>query len=261
MAKKIGLLLLAGLVILPGCYRVPQYRSKSLRFLGDSSDGYRESKNGFIARVKRLTNYDKKELFGQYSKKLDRYVNGPIEVVYVSFHNLSSQVYLLPSAGIDLEIIPHQEIEKLMKTSTAARIAGSVGSYFAMAMGGFLGWSGSLVTIMAHNAPAWAFLIPLVGVSSAIAGFVYYCKYAQSIEQSLKANKHIKDDLEDKTLLEGIIIQAGDKYEGLIFVKSSDYTPQFNVTMHEQNNRHKKLIFEVDLQQSYVMNRNDGILV
>src|SRR5688572_15476890 len=117
MYKKMSFLLV-GLLLLPGCYRVPQYRNQSLRFVDDNS-GYRESKQGLVLRAKRLTNYDKKELFGQYSKRLSRPLNGPIEVIYLSFHNLSTATYILPSNGIDLETIPHCDIARLMKTSTA----------------------------------------------------------------------------------------------------------------------------------------------
>lgn len=247
MHKRIGLLLLAGLVLLPGCYRVSQYRSKSLRFIDDNS-GYHASKNGFISRVKRLTNYDKKELFGQYSKKLERYAHGPIEVIYVSLHNLSSQVYILPSRGIDLEIIPHREIEKLMKTSTVGRIVGFIGSYLVMAASGFFGWAG-LWIMTANNAPTWTTLIPLFGAGGVIAGGIYAGKYSQSIEQSIKANGRIIDDLEDKALLEGITIRVGEKYEGLIFVKPLNYRSLFNITLHEKEYNQNKVIFDIDLQQ------------
>ena len=248
MYKKMSLLLV-GLLLLPGCYRVPQYRNQSLRFVDDNS-GYRESQQGLVLRAKRLTNCDKKELFGQYSKKLSKPSNGPIEVIYLSFHNLSTATYILPSTGIDLEMVPHCDIAQLMKTSTAGRIAGFFGSYFGMGIGAFVGWAG-LWMMSANNAPGWAPLIPIAGAGGAIAGAVYSTKYESSIGQSMKTNERIAQDLEDKALEEGIVIQSGDKYEGLVFVKSQNYTPLFNVIIREQNSRAKKIIFDVDLQASF----------
>lgn len=253
MYKKISLLL-AGLVLLPGCYRVPQYHSQSLRLLDDNS-GYRGSCDGVVLRAKRLTNYDKKELFGQYSKRLAKPSNGPIEVIYLSFHNLSTSTYVLPLTGIDLEMVSHQDIAQLMKTSTAGRIAGFIGSYFGIVMGMSLGWAG-LWMMTADNTPGWSPLIPLAGVGGAVASAVYTDRYASSVGKSLKTNERIVNDLEDKALPEGIVIQSGDKYDGLIFVKSPNYTPQFSVILREQNSRIKKIVFDIDLQASFKGHEN-----
>lgn len=44
-----------------------------------------------------------------------------------------------------------------------------------------------------------------------------------------------------------VIIKSGDHYEGLVFVKSSDYTSQFSVTMHELHDNKNKIVFNVHL--------------
>ena len=249
MYKKICIVL-ASLVLLPACYRVPKYRSQTLQFVDDKS-GYHESRNGLIVRAKRLTNYDKKELFGQYSKKLSCYPRGPIEVIYLSLHNLSPIVYVLPSTGIDLEMVPHADIARLMKTSTGGRILGFMGSWFGI-MAGYIGMGTGLCMLLNNDAPKGSGLIPLVGgVSATIAGAVYADRYASSIGQSLQMNERITTDLEDKAMPEGALIQPGDKYEGLIFVHSADYTPQFSVTVREKDNRHNRIIFDVDVHASF----------
>jgi len=103
----------------------------------------------------------------------------------------------------------------------------------------------------AYNAPKLAPLIPIAGAGGALVSAVHIDSNASSIGQSLAANERIADDLEDKTLPVGVAIQPGDKYEGLIFVESRHYTPQFTVIICQENSRAKKFIFEVDLHASF----------
>jgi hypothetical protein len=248
MLKKVSLLL-AGLLLLPGCYRVHRYKSSSLHSI-DVARGYRKTRNGFTLCATRLTNFDKKGLFGVYSKKLARHgKGGPIEVIYLSLHNLTPMTYMLPYQGIDLDILSAREVARLFKPSTAGRIMGVMGSYLGVIVG-YLGMGAGLVLLLEGNHKAG--FIPLIGgVSATIAGAVYGDRYISSVSESVGANAQISDDLEDKTLSEGIVIQPGDKYEGLLFVQSVDYTPEFNVLVSERSGTKKKMIFEVDLHASF----------
>jgi hypothetical protein len=67
--------------------------------------------------------------------------------------------------------------------------------------------------------------------------------------KSFVINGRISKDIKVKTLHEKVIIKSGKQYDGLIFVKLSDYSPQFAVTMYEKDNAKKSVTFDVDLEQ------------
>jgi hypothetical protein len=93
-------------------------------------------------------------------------------------------------------------------------------------------------------------LIPLVGFSSL---------YLADCIKSLVMIVRVKKDIKEKTLHEQITINSGDHYEGLIFVKSADYTPQFSVTMHEKGNTKKTVAFDVDLRHQEIIGDCDEL--
>lgn len=247
MNKKIGLLL-AGLVLLPACVQVPVYRGRPLGSMDNTHD-YRESKNGMIVRIKRLTSYDKSDLFGEYAKKLSC-SNKPVEVIYCSFHNLSATSYVLPLAGIDLAMIPSKKIVRLMQTNVAGRLASFgatclVGaSLMVVSLWGFL-WTACEGNDLGR-------ILLFSGIGGTTISAIHGSKQASSVDDAIKANEHIAKDLKVKILSEeATILQPGDKHEGLIFVKSADYASQFKVILHEHVNRNNKIAFDVDLQASF----------
>lgn len=246
MNKKISLLL-AGLVLLPGCIHVPEYNRRSMRFI-DESCNYHEVKNSVAIRAKRLTENNKKEIFGESSKQLSKAKNGSIEVVYLSLHNLTKNTYGMSYAGIGMPIMPYSDIVPLMKTSTAGRAAGMFGLFYgsSIATPALLGVG---ILAAAHGV--------ILGIPMVIAGgvlgvttLVTLFKNQSSVRRSMKMNNRIATDLAEKTMFEGVILEPGDKYEGLVFVRSCDYTSRFSVLLTQQYHPDSKLIFDVDLLQA-----------
>ncbi len=231
--------------MLPGCLHVPEYNRRSMRFI-DESCSYHEVKNGVAIRAKCLTENNKKEIFGESSKQLSKAKNGSIEVIYLSLHNLTRNTYLVSSAGVGMPIMPYSDIVQLMKTSTVGRLAGSVALFY--------GASITTPALLGAGILAAAHGI-FLGIPVMITGFVIgmtalvkLFKHQSSVKDSMKMNKRIASDLAEKTMFEGVIIEPGDKYEGLIFVKSSEYNSRFSVVIHEKNNKYNKIIFDIDLQ-------------
>src|SRR5579871_5202749 len=140
MNKKYSGLLLVGLIILPGCVPVSRYKEKSLKSI-DTSAGYQGSQKGVKVTVKRLTREDKKQIFGDRSKRLYS-SDEHIEVLYFSLHNLSAIDYSLSSTSIDLSIMPSEKIVKLMKTSTVGRFMGAMGSLLGLGLVNVAAWYG-----------------------------------------------------------------------------------------------------------------------
>jgi hypothetical protein len=119
--KVIGLVL-GALVLLPGCYHIPQYKSHSFQFLHDECT-YQETKHNIIVKAKILDKYDTEELFKTYSNKLFNKLSQPqIQVIYFSIHNLSANSYILPSSnGIDLNLISYEQINAKLRTNTSLK--------------------------------------------------------------------------------------------------------------------------------------------
>lgn len=256
MNKKYSGLLLAALMILPGCVPVSRYKAKSLKSI-DITTGYQDSQKGVKLSVKRLTREDKKELFGDRSKKL--YLSDEhIEVLYFSLHNLSGIDYSLSATSIDLAIMPSEKIVKLMKTSTIGRFMGTIGSLLGLGLVNVASWYG-FSRLIKSKAPVSALIIPGfwfggMQVATATAG-----KYASSTENSIHTNHKIEQDLDEKTSHDNVLIASGDAYEWLIFVKYSDYNPQFSLTLREKINRHNTIIFDVDLQASLIKTERSAL--
>ena len=240
-------LVLAGLVLLPGCLHVPRYNRQSMSFI-DESCNYHEVKNGVAIRVKHLTENDKEEIFGESSKQLAQSKNSSIELIYLSLHNLTKNTYILPFSGIGIPMIPYKDVVRLMKTSTVGRIAGIT----ALGYVGCLSPSLLMCGIWGMAAGAIVgFPIAAAGFGIGIFSLAHLIKYHSVVNDSIKMNKRIAYDIEKKTTIEGLILESGDKCEKLIFVKSSDYKPQFSVELLQRYHPQGTLIFDVDLLQNH----------
>ena len=240
--KSIGLLL-AGLVMLPGCLHVPRYNRQSMSFI-DESCNYHEIKNGVAIRAKRITENDKEDIFGESSKYLVQSKNGSTELIYLSFHNLTKNTYILPFSGIGIPMMPYQDVVRLMKTSTVGRIAGITALGYVGCASPYLlmcgVWGIGLGAII-------GFPIAAVGFGIGIFSLAHLIKYHSVVNDSIKMNKRIAYDIEKKTTTEGLVLEPGDKCEKLIFVKSSDYKPQFSVELLQRYHPQGTIIFDVDL--------------
>lgn len=151
-------LFLATLVLLPGCMRMPSYKRRSLQSISNNCM-YRGSEKSVIIHVKKLSHAEKNYIFDA------RMHDNDLQVIYFSIHNLSDEAYMFPHDGIHFELVPHKNVMKLLKKTSA------------------------------------------------------------------------------------IIISSGEQYEGIVLVKSLDYTPEFTVTMHEKDNVAHTVTFDVDLRQ------------
>jgi len=256
MNKKYSGLLLVGLIILPGCVPVSRYKEKSLKSI-DTSAGYQGSQKGVKVTVKRLTREDKKQIFGDRSKRLYS-SDEHIEVLYFSLHNLSAIDYSLSSTSIDLSIMPSEKIVKLMKTSTVGRFMGAMGSLLGLGLVNVAAWYG-FSSLIKSKAPVTALIIPGFWFGGMHVAAAATGKYASSTENSAYTNHKIEQDLHEKTSHDNVLIASGDAYEWLIFVKYSEYSPQFSLTLREKGNHHNTIIFDVDLQASLVKTERSAL--
>ena len=92
------------------------------------------------------------------------------------------------------------------------------------------------------------FLVASIASLSAGLTVVGLIGLVQGIK-SIVMNTRVRRDIEEKVLPKKELINSGQYCEGLIFVKASDYKPEFNVIMFEKNNWINKLTFDVDLRE------------
>lgn len=242
--KSLFCLSLMVLVLLPGCYKVPTYRSKRLETV--SADfAYRGVQENVIVQAKRLSGDDIHALFGQRADQ----INGSFEAIYISVHNFSPIRYQLCAADIDLIQVSCQNIVQLIKTSSITPLVRVAVSAPIGAGSLYL----ALISLMLTKGfyESFPMIIPVVGfplLSLASAGVVLV--YSGKFIKSLVMNSRIKKDLKDKMFQSPIAIASGGQYEGLIFVKSSDYSPTFTVTMHEKDNENSVISFDVDVRHN-----------
>ena len=243
--KIIGLAL-GTLVLLPSCYHVPFYKKKGLRFIDTNCNYYMTTEN-IIVQSKRLDEYDKQELFGEYSQRLiDKKTKQAMDVIYLSINNFSTCNYLLTPSSIDLETIPYAKVISLMKTSPFARTIGAGASYGGIYASGFLSYVG-VWGIGLGSPMGILFPMGLIGMGASIASLVKLLSFSRT---SMKMNKEIMKDLEEKMLIheKQSIIGAGDKKEFLLFVKPTHFKSNFKLTLYEQNKKlDKQVTFNIQL--------------
>src|SRR6266702_89696 len=102
MHKKGINLLVAALVLLPGCMNVPSYQKKTLSWFNDSS--FRYTEKGVTLHLKQLTFSEKNYLFNGGAIALFN----DIEVLYVAVHNLSCNDYTIVPDDIGLTQLPYR---------------------------------------------------------------------------------------------------------------------------------------------------------
>jgi hypothetical protein len=126
----------------------------------------------------------------------------------------------------------------MKKTNSVARL-----------VGGAAGLTTGVLCKQVLNAPDVGdegFVIAPLYLFSTIMGYI-------GIGTGIKSaviNRRITKDLKTKTLHDTVVIKSGGHYEGIIFVKATDYKPQFNITMHEKNNAKNSVIFDVDVRKN-----------
>ncbi len=234
-------LFVAALVLLPGCMRVPTYKSRPLQSVSNHCAHHDTEKN-VIVQAKLLSQEDKRALFGDRSTSFN---NNDIQVIRLSINNVSDVKYLLSPADIDLSIIPYHDVAQLMKTSSASSLGKGVISGAAGA--GAIGW-GVTGPMLCQSMTIAYVCIPL----GAVAAVLTFAFFGSSIK-SMIMNRRISKDLREKALHNKVIITSGGHYEGLIFVNSIDYKSQFSITMHEKCNKKNSVIFDVDLKDNELL--------
>ena len=236
--KVIGFFL-AGLVFLPGCIRVPIYKSKPLGVFQNSCT-YTDAKKGITVSAKLLNRAESSYIFdGRIESDRD------IKIIYLSIYNLSSRDYSLSSEEISLSHLSYENIvEDMRKTSSIGRLSGAVAmkalsyGHIYVAQGFFAIPSGIAIAL---------------GAGVTILSFVPYVMSLAFLGSGIKSmimNRRMHHDLQDKIVDKEVIIESGDKYEGLIFMKSGDYESRFNVALTEQYHPNNKIVFGVNLLQA-----------
>jgi hypothetical protein len=231
---------LAALVFLPGCIKVPTYQRKPFQSESDHCV-YRDTKKDVIVQTKLLSKEDENVFFGDRSAWIH---NNDIQVIHLSVDNVSNVKYLLSPADIDLLVMSCRDIEKLMKTNSVGKLAGSTVS-------GLLSWSfgSTAIFVIGDMGIASGFVAAALLVPGVVCANVALILFGKSIK-SMVMNRRISKDLKEKMLHKKVTINSGDHYEGLIFVRSADYKPEFTMTLHEKDNKKNILTFDVDLKNN-----------
>lgn len=230
---------------LPGCMKVPVYHQQPLQLVGNYFSYYGDNDN-VIVRAKLLNAAERHAMFGRHMQELHDEHNKSLQMIYVSIHNLSDLDYTLCSDDIQLKHIPYGKLNKLMKkTNSIGRlaVAGVGGGLYAE---GYVMWQALCQPGVGDEG---FFILPIMCVCVIGGTIALVIGGAQGIK-SMIMNRRISKDLREKTLSEKVVINSGDHYEGLIFVRSADYTSQFTVTLHEKDNKKNILTFDVDLNQN-----------
>lgn len=232
--KIIGLML-AGLVLLPGCMHVPSYKAVSIKSVSGNCT-YRVVQKNLVVQAKLLNTAGRYTLLGERIQNIYDH-----EVIYLSIHNLSGTPYVISSHSVDLPQVASGEVARLIKmTSSAGKLAGS-------AVTGLYGGT-ALATLIRESATIGAVgyvLVPMVAVFLPLSIF-----FGVKGIKSVVMNHRVSNDLADKILNKDVIIGPGDKYECLLFVQSSHYRSQFSVTLHEKDVADNIINFDVDLLQT-----------
>ena len=233
-SSKIISIALAGLVLLPGCMRVPTYRSRPLHTFKNSCT-YTNSEKGITVYAKLLNCAESSYIFdGRIESMHDT------DIIYLSIYNLSSRGYIFSPEEISLLHLSYEDFYKNMKkTSSVARLSGALGLDFL---------SGNLI-VAAHS----GIIAPFMAIFS-VTLYVTSLAFLGSGIKSIIMNRRMHNDLQEKILDKEVVIKSGDKYEGLIFVKSCDYESRFNIALAEQYHADNKIIFNINLQQSSLIN-------
>ncbi|HSC25565.1 MAG TPA: hypothetical protein VLB80_05125 [Candidatus Babeliales bacterium] len=229
------------LVLLPSCMRVPTYHRHSLHNVNTKFD-YRNAERGVILQAKQLTIPEIQYLFGLGSAKLSK----TFAVLYISIHNLSNIAYTFSPDNFDIELATYDDVIKsVKKTSTASRLTGAALSGIIVSPIPFDFWLFCIAS--SHHLPSIV-LAPFVvaGIIAIPLGITFL---AQGIKSAVM-NSRIKKDFKEKTFHQKVDINAGEKYEGLVFVKLSDYQPKFTITMHEKYTMQNNIVFNVNVHQN-----------
>ena len=236
--KKFLGLFLAALVLLPGCMRVSSYTRRPLQ-LFKNYFAYTQTEQGITVRAKQFSCAEKYYFFDGRTALLD-----DIEIIYLSVHNLSGKRYIISRNGICIPQMLFHDVNVLIKkTNTITRLSGAAVSGFIAA----LPFTITSIVTFPVGTPG-VVLLPFLG--AAVVAIPLGCIFLAQGIKSAVMNHRISKDLKEKTLHKKVIIKSGGQYEWLIFVKSSDYRPNFTVTMHEIGNAKNDITFDVNLGES-----------
>jgi hypothetical protein len=231
--KSFGFLL-AGLVLLPGCMKVPTYHAKPLKLYKNDS-AYSTTKQGIVLQARCLTQVEKNCFFDRQIIPLDG-----VKAIYFSMVNLSNKPCNIAPDGINVLQISLNDIKKSAKKGdTVPYLAGSLAGGWVIAL--------PVYCILCYFAPPTALLVA-AGIALPFEGMFI----VQGI-RSFIVNSRIDTDLRSKILYKKLIIKPGQKYERVIFVKSSDYRSDFTVTMHENGKSKNAITFDVKLSQKRLL--------
>lgn len=234
--QTISFLSLTALVFLPGCLRVPSYKPRTLQFM-HSKRMHRQVKENVILQVKELSEDERAYLFGERIGKLE---NKEYTMLYFSIHNLSRTYYTILSDFIDVNLIPYSKVIQQLKTSTFGRMAISGAGVAGATIAGVYSSEAILLslTIAPFLMPFCLFFAPVSAITGAVVGLGCAALAGTFGGKTIKSsviNNRIKKDLKKKLVHENSSILAGGFYEGLIFVKTSDYKSNFTIRLHEKN--------------------------
>ena len=240
MKKDKGLLglFLAVMVFLPGCMRVPGYTPRSLQ-LFKNGFAHTQTEQGVTLRVKQFSCAEKYYFFDGRTTSLD-----DVEIIYLSVHNLSNKRYIISPDGINIPQLSYHDINKaIRKTSSVSRFSGAAVSSGVVALP-------FIIVSMELFPPGTPGVVLLPFLGAAIVAIPLGVAFLVQGIKSLVMNHRISKDLKEKMLHNKVVIKSGGHYEGLVFVKSSEYRPDFAVRMHKKHKAKEGITFDVDLSQN-----------
>jgi len=170
-----------------------------------------------------------------------------VELLYFSIHNLSRQKYSIMPQEIDVQQIPYHDIRNaIKKTNSITRLSGAAASAGVIASPSIVMATNCFPIIGTPAIVIVPFLcaaatVPIIAIPFGCVCLAYGIK-------SIVMNRRVSKDITAKIIHKKITIKPSSTYEGLIFVKSSDYSPHFSMTLREKN-QDNKIVFDVDLTE------------
>lgn len=243
--KFFGLFILFFLV--PGCFS-GHYKVRKLKPLDRQTAQFVEKKEDVKVLVSALSEARTKKIFGQELNNGKKYLC-PIQI---TVKNKSDKVWLLGNKGIDLKMIPSDQVAKLLRYHTWARFA----TWSAVYVGFVVVLAPFILVISFAGAAAGAFLgyvgevagYTLLGLATVALAFSGPFFIATDCVTCSKQNAQIENDFKKKTGFEGLILLPGKSKNLLIFVNEQDYKTNFSIDLNSLAGD-KNLHFDVVLEK------------
>jgi len=232
-------LIATSLLFFSACIKVPPYRHLLLknRILKQPNNPIDQT---ILLQTKQLTNQEIEYLFGPNGKGLRK--NTIIIAVFID--NNTAFDYVFSPQDITIKSLGYNNVTKFTKkrSSFSSRLGKIIFSLytFSSLYSNMLQWRDEEACRQAGSAILFTTALTILSIPGT---FTFITQGITSALRNRKVNKILKEQIIDRP----ININSGQLYEGLIFIKPSEYQSTFTLTIHQKNQLNEKIIFNVNL--------------